>query len=221
MTWTDLGPPMKYLACSALAFVFSVGALACSEARTEPSSAVQAVTPAPLSLAADRKDLVYRYVDASGQVGTAGRLEDIPGPSRRAVVVWDPQSPTPAGWDHVADLTSGLPATAIAQKDFAFATPAPAPVADNKSGGHEVVMFSTQGCGYCARARKFFKSKSVPYTELDLEADAGASAKLGTLGRKAGLSASDLQGVPIFFIDGKPVLGWDESALSKLLGLHG
>lgn len=225
-----------------LAFLFIAFApAACSGSKPDPravAAAASAAEPAPIALAADRKDIVYRYVAPSGEVTTAASVDDIPAAARREVVVWDPASPSPPGWDHVADLTRGLPATALPKKDFRFpahaasaATAAnganasgPAPPAlasrahDNKSG-HEVFMFTTEGCGYCAKARKFMKSKSIPYTELDLEADAGAAQKLAALGKKAGVPASRLQGVPIIFIDGRPVIGWDQGEVAKLLGI--
>jgi glutaredoxin len=80
-------------------------------------------------------------------------------------------------------------------------------------------MFSTAGCGYCTKARKFLTKNQIPFTELDVEDNPTAPGRLSTLGQKAGLSARDLQGVPIIFVDGKPILGWDERRLSKMLGL--
>ncbi|MCC6623871.1 MAG: glutaredoxin family protein [Deltaproteobacteria bacterium] len=206
-----------------IALSLALATAACSETAPPGSNAPVTAEPAPLVVDAARADLVFRYLDASGAIATASKVDDIPAASRRTVVVWDPASPAPAGWDHVADLSGGLPATATAKKDFTFPTPAhvPAqPTADNKSG-HEVVMFTTQGCGYCAKARKFLKAKKVPYTEHDVEADRGAAAKLTALGKKAGLSAGDMQGVPIIFIDGRPILGWDEAQVARLLGLKG
>ncbi|HRE92190.1 MAG TPA: glutaredoxin domain-containing protein, partial [Myxococcota bacterium] len=89
------------------------------------------------------------------------------------------------------------------------------------AGAREVIMFSTQGCGYCTKARKFLTANKIPFTELDVEEDPAASSRLQTLGQKAGLGARDLQGVPILFIDGKPLIGWDERQASRLLGLSG
>ncbi|MFO0747414.1 MAG: glutaredoxin domain-containing protein [Myxococcota bacterium] len=219
---------MSRLAIAFLAVSTALAACGGSE-RIDPRkvavAAASAATPQPLSIAAGRSDLVFRYLDQAGAVATASKLDDIPAASRRQVVVWDPLAPTPAGWDHVADLSKGLPATAEPRQGFAFATAAAAPrpiaTAAADSGNHDVVMFTSAGCGYCAKARKFLKSKSIPYTEMDIGADPAAATKLSSLGQRAGLSQSDLQGVPIIFVDGKPVLGWDESRVSQLLGLHG
>lgn len=194
-------------------------ACACSSDRPEPSAVAAPAEPPALVVEASRADLVFRYRDASGNVATASALGDIPDFAKKAVVVWDPSAPTPAGWDHVADLTKGLPATAKALHDFDFPPPAPEPTR-TAQGDHEVVLFSTAGCGYCGKARKFFKSKSIPYTELDLETNPSASEKLSTMGRKAGLGPNDMQGVPIMFVDGKAIVGWDQARLSELLGLR-
>ena len=82
-------------------------------------------------------------------------------------------------------------------------------------------MFTTAGCGYCSKARKFLTEQRIPFTELDVEEDPAAPGRLSALGQKAGLGARDLQGVPIIFVDGTPILGWDQRRLSSLLGLGG
>lgn len=223
---------LRLPAISLVAITLSLagGAAACSPdgtpeptkfARTAPSA------PTPLTLAADRTDLVFRYLDPqSGTVATAGALADVPAAARRQVVIYDPKAPAPAGWEQVADLSNGLPATTTPKQDFAFPVaaatrPVTGGASADTSGNHEVVMFTSAGCGYCAKARKFLKSRSIPFTELDLDADPKAPARLSSLGQRAGLSQGDMQGVPIIFVDGRAVLGWDEATVSKLLGLHG
>jgi len=196
---------------------------ACSNDRPEPTK-VADTTPAPLRITPERTDLVFRYRAADGTVASASALDDIPAAARKSVVVWDDKAPTPAGWDLVADLSNGLPTDAKPLRDFDFPPPAAAPRADHvatNDGNHEVYMFSTEGCGYCAKARKFFKSNSIPYTELDIEADPKNASTLASMGKKAGLGPNDMQGVPIMFVDGQPVLGWDQGRLSHLLGLGG
>jgi glutaredoxin len=198
---------------------------ACSSPAPEAPAAPTA--PPPLELAAGTKDLVFRYLDPhTGEVASAGQLDAIPEPARREVVVYDPTREPPPGYDYVADLSRGLPATATARTSFTFQTrAAAAPVTRNSEptaqASREVVMFSTQGCGYCAKARKFLASNRVPFTELDIEEDPSAPGRLSALGQKAGLRPNDMQGVPILFFDGKPMIGWDERRASKLLGLGG
>lgn len=208
---------------------------ACSGSGAPETTAATVAAPAPVKVDPSRKDLVFRYLDpATGEVATAASVDAIPAPARREVVIYDPQASVPAGWDLVADLSAAAP-VATPREHFAFATraattastekpPELARAADQAAGrdaAHEVFMFSTEGCGYCARARKFFDAHRIPYTELDLETDPKAAAKLSSLGQRAGLTERDLQGVPIFFIDGKPLLGWDQRRLESLLGVSG
>lgn len=186
---------------------------------------------APLESDPGAADVIWRYLDPqSGEVKSATRVDQIPEQARRQVVVFDPRRDAPPGHDFVADLSQGLPTTAHPVANFSFPTRAAlspierAPAQAGKAasaGPREVIMFSTQGCGYCNKARKFLTAKKIPFTELDVEEDPDAPSRLQALGQKAGLGARDLQGVPILFIDGKPLIGWDERQAARLLGISG
>ncbi len=220
---------------SLLSSLFALLATGCSKAPDEAAALAAAAAPAPLAIQAPAADpgaasIIWRYVDPqSGEVASASSFDAIPAPARRQVVVYDPRTEPPPGWDYVADLTNGLPATAQPIANFRFTTRSgvadivrdPAAGRTEPSAAHEVIMFSTQGCGYCGKARKFLASNKVPFTELDVEEDPKAGPRLQALGQKAGLSPRDLQGVPILFIDGRPMVGWDERQAAKLLGLGG
>ncbi|TNF29012.1 MAG: hypothetical protein EP329_16715 [Deltaproteobacteria bacterium] len=201
----------------------ALGASACSESGPagEAVAPVAVAAPAPLEIAGDRDGVVYRYLDpATGQVATAAALADIPGPARGQVVVFDTNAPPPAGWDMVADLSRGLPTRAEPRESFAFAVATrdtPVAGAAASPAGHQVLLFSSPGCGYCKQARRFLKSNRIPYTELDVEEDPGARRRLAELGKKAGVPPSQLNGTPILFVDGQVVLGWDEHRLRRLL----
>jgi glutaredoxin len=202
----------------ALCLGAAVAAAAC---RPEPPPVPEPVAPAPLALSGDRTDLVFRYVDpASGAVATATTVDAIPAAARSEVVVFDPTAPSVPGYEQVADLSAGLPTTTRAVAGFSLSPrvavrdPGEAPTA----GGHEIVMFSAPGCGYCRQARAFFDGRRVPFSEFDLERDAGARERLTELARKAGVPAERLQGVPIIFIDGKPMVGFDRARVAALLG---
>ena len=72
----------------------------------------------------------------------------------------------------------------------------------------EVVLYSTQWCGYCAAARRFMDKHGVPYTELDIEKSTVAHDAYRRLGGK---------GVPLIVIDEQIVYGYDEARLRTLL----
>ena len=186
-----------------------------------------AAPTAPVAVEVPGEGQVYRYVDpADGQVKTASAVDSIPESARSSVLVFDPASPTPAGWEHVADLAAGLPAQTVPTQGFflkpTVAAPAPSAkaAAAKKGGAHEVVMFSTQGCGYCTKARRFFKKHAVAHSEYDVERDPKAGPKLAELAKRAGVPLSQLQGgVPLIFINGTPHMGFDQGKISGLLGI--
>jgi glutaredoxin 3 len=66
----------------------------------------------------------------------------------------------------------------------------------------QVVLYTTDWCPYCARARCLLETKGVAYTEIDVDAVPGARDEM--LARGGGDT------VPQIFIDGRPVGGCDE-----------
>jgi glutaredoxin 3 len=65
-----------------------------------------------------------------------------------------------------------------------------------------VVMYASDWCGYCARARALLDARGVAYTEIDVDLIPGARAEM--MARGGGST------VPQIFIDGKPIGGADE-----------
>jgi glutaredoxin len=210
-------------AATLLCLVLTLPTAACGKAEAPPTGDAGAASPevmgpAELTLATLAPGTVLRYRDPeTGEVGSASDVEAIPPAARRAVVVFDATQAPPAGADFVADLSGAPPWKAKAIRGFAFPPPAPrAAVAE--AGSPEVLLFATEWCGYCSKARKTLASLKVPYTELDLERDPAARPRMEGLARKAGVDPAQLQGVPILFIGGKPVVGWDEPTVLRLLG---
>ena len=66
----------------------------------------------------------------------------------------------------------------------------------------QVVIYTTDWCPYCARARSLLELKGVAYAEIDVDAVPGARDEM--LARGGGDT------VPQIFIDGRPVGGCDE-----------
>ncbi len=74
---------------------------------------------------------------------------------------------------------------------------------------HNVTMYSTPTCHYCHMAKEFFKEHNVKYTNKDASTDPVARAEM--------IQKSGQMGVPVIDIDGKIVIGFDESEIKKLL----
>ena len=73
-----------------------------------------------------------------------------------------------------------------------------------------VELFTTSWCPHCKRAREYFNSRGIRFTEYDIEKDAVA------LERKVGLTGN--KAVPTAVIGGKVVKGYSPSAYQAALG---
>lgn len=67
-----------------------------------------------------------------------------------------------------------------------------------------VLMFSTNWCPHCERARRFFRANGVSVVDHDVDADARAAAELE---RRSGGKA-----VPLIDVDGRELRGFNERA---------
>jgi glutaredoxin 3 len=65
-----------------------------------------------------------------------------------------------------------------------------------------IIMYSTDWCGYCARARRLLDSKGAPYEEIDVDVVAGARAEMQA---KSGRST-----IPQIFINDQHIGGSDD-----------
>ncbi|MBI2030644.1 glutaredoxin family protein [Candidatus Kaiserbacteria bacterium] len=72
-----------------------------------------------------------------------------------------------------------------------------------------VTIYSTPTCHFCHGAKEFFKEHNVAYTEKDVSGDAAARTEM--------VEKSGQMGVPLIDIEGKLIIGFDESALRKEL----
>lgn len=66
-----------------------------------------------------------------------------------------------------------------------------------------VVMYATDWCGYCARARRLLEEHGVAFTEIDIEAVAGAREEMRA--RSGGRTS-----VPQIFINDQHIGGSDD-----------
>lgn len=69
-------------------------------------------------------------------------------------------------------------------------------------GENRVIIYSTQYCGYCQRAKQLLNRKKIPYTEIDVTNDTALREKME--------AQSGRRTVPQIFIDGKHIGGCDD-----------
>ena len=72
----------------------------------------------------------------------------------------------------------------------------------------QVTMYSTQSCGYCARARRYFDQQGVAYQDHDIERSQAARRAYQSLGGR---------GVPVIVIGDKVIHGFDEGQIRRAL----
>lgn len=70
----------------------------------------------------------------------------------------------------------------------------------------KVVIYTTQGCPYCADAKELLNKKGVKYEEIQVDKDPNKLAEMIKLSQK--------RSVPQIFIDQESIGGFDD--LSKL-----
>jgi glutaredoxin len=74
---------------------------------------------------------------------------------------------------------------------------------------NEVILYATSWCPSCTRARNFFNSRNIDFTEYDVEKDREAAQKFRQLNKQGG--------VPFVIINGQSILGYSESAYNSAL----
>ncbi|MFZ5653583.1 MAG: DUF4124 domain-containing protein [Pseudomonadota bacterium] len=73
----------------------------------------------------------------------------------------------------------------------------------------EVVLYSTQRCGFCRQARAHFRARGIPYTEYDVETTAQGRRDYRRMNGR---------GVPIILIDGQRMDGFSASRFDRQYG---
>jgi glutaredoxin len=74
---------------------------------------------------------------------------------------------------------------------------------------HDIVLYTTSWCPSCKKARNFFISRNIPFTEYDVEKDNNAAQMFKQLNNRGG--------VPFAIINGQSILGYSESAYESAL----
>lgn len=72
----------------------------------------------------------------------------------------------------------------------------------------KVVLYGTQTCPYCARAREFLHAKNIPYLERDVQHSDQAKKEFSQLGGT---------GVPVLLVGDRRIQGFNQDALDSAL----
>lgn len=76
-----------------------------------------------------------------------------------------------------------------------------------KRNNRRVVIYSTDWCGVCKRAKNYFKTRKIPFQEHDVEKSARGKQEFQRLGGK---------GVPIILVGDQRMHGFSEAGFESL-----
>lgn len=80
------------------------------------------------------------------------------------------------------------------------------------AGEPKIVMYATQTCGYCAKARQYFKARGLQWDERDIEASAQAMQEWKALNG---------QGTPLILVGEEKISGFHQARLDAALAKYG
>lgn len=75
----------------------------------------------------------------------------------------------------------------------------------------EIKIYTTPTCIWCAKAKEFFKANGIKYKEVDVSASQKDAMEM--------VKASGQRGTPVIDVNGEIIVGFNEPALRKALGL--
>lgn len=75
----------------------------------------------------------------------------------------------------------------------------------------QVKVYSTKACPWCQRLKEFLKEHNIKFEDIDVGADQKAAMEM--------IKKSGQMGVPQTEVNGKIIVGFDEEALRKELGI--
>jgi glutaredoxin len=70
-----------------------------------------------------------------------------------------------------------------------------------------VVLYSTENCGYCKKARRYFENKQIAFKEKKIDSDPEAFEDFKQL---------RATGVPVIFVGRKRMNGFNQSTFDQL-----
>ena len=74
-----------------------------------------------------------------------------------------------------------------------------------------VIVFSTPTCSFCNMAKKYFREKGIKFKDVDVSRNPISARDM--------VRRSGQQGVPVFDIGRKIVVGFDRPKIDKYLGI--
>ena len=178
------------------------------------------VVKPPFAVRDNLSGLLLAWFDDSG-MHTASSRDQIPQECRAHVRVDSMQVPPDQRLDpeyvYVADVRSpGSDGSykVVKMRRTAFDAIVDQAHAPPPAQQGQVVLYKASWCGACKAAEAYMKSRGVNFVAYDIEKDAQAASEMRAKVKAAGKVA---RGVPVIDFRGHILLGFDRSALAKLI----
>ena len=85
-------------------------------------------------------------------------------------------------------------------------SPSTAQAEPNSAEAPKVVLYGTTWCGYCKKAKSYFRANNIAFTEYDIEKSASAKRDFKRMGGG---------GVPLILVGEKRIRGFSPSKFAK------
>jgi glutaredoxin-like YruB-family protein len=72
-----------------------------------------------------------------------------------------------------------------------------------------VIVYSTPSCGYCNIAKDYFKKNNISFTDYNVSVNPARAEEM--------IKKSGQMGVPVIDINGKIIVGFNQSAIESAL----
>ncbi len=82
------------------------------------------------------------------------------------------------------------------------------PPATRFADDQQIILYATQWCGYCARARKYFNERNIPFVEYDVEKSREGREHFDRLNGK---------GVPLLVVNGEVIRGFNPDVIEQAM----
>ncbi|MCW8982835.1 MAG: hypothetical protein OQK13_02220 [Gammaproteobacteria bacterium] len=79
------------------------------------------------------------------------------------------------------------------------------------TANRRVVMYSTEWCGYCKKARKYFNKNSIRFADYDIEKDPVAAKEHKDMGAT---------GVPVILVGNERMNGFSQKGFERIYKLN-
>lgn len=173
--------------------------------------------------------LLFQYIEpAGGKLESARQISEIPAKARENVIVLSTalgKGDLPSNLVIMANLTSPgedgtYPFRLVSRYKVGDRRKSPGSSASGAAGiphAGKVLLFSTQWCPHCRTAAQWLQSNGVPFEEKNVESDPGAQQLLLKLGAEQGIPGHMLSSVPILYVKGKIIIGFNQEEVARLL----